>query len=145
MKDLNIGYYYLRYKGKSKMAIKDVVAGNAKVSDIARNLIYARIYARKGDIQGVQTFSNAATIYAEILGQDVSERVENLVGKILRLGYQNALTIEIDYAENYAKTFNSLERDICLESAQKYAKILGQDISAKVAEIRALMPKPSIN
>lgn len=95
----------------------------------------ARGYALKGDTSTMYGVLDLTDIYGRISGQDTSEERK----KIEYLGQTAAVPVKLSSAIEYALDEKTFLAKTCLDLAIKYAEITNQDISAQVAEIKALI------
>jgi len=103
---------------------------------ISRYLLTARYHAESGE----------ARIMEEILSllkdvPSIDDQISKQIQKIRDFGYLNAIPVELSVASYFAGKGQVSRMEDFLSSAIEYAGRSQQDISAKVAEIRALIKK----
>ncbi len=103
-------------------------------SDIADALEGARVWAIQGAAPEMETLLASAQRYAITGGRDISKQVE----RIAKLGYRNAIPVTLADARRRAKEEDASLMESALEEAQRYAILARRDISAVVADIRAI-------
>src|SRR3989339_680711 len=129
-----------RYAREVKEDISEKVAeivGIGYKNGLELELAEARKFAESGDASSMGINLLIAWKCATYLGEDISERVDKIEG----IGYKNGLELELAEARKFAVSGDALSMENNLYRAQEYATIVEEDISQKVAEIRALLPQ----
>lgn len=104
-------------------------------------LISARTCAEKGDVTIMMVYIGIIERSALKIRADVSEEIS----KIEAIGYKNALPIELINARTYAEKGNITIMRFCIDIVERCALRLGVDISAEIAEIKAIGYKNAIS
>lgn len=111
--------------------------------DIERELETARTLAESGRIYGMEYCFLSARRHAQRAGEDISEPeredISEQITKIGNVGYGNGTQVNLDYARTFAKSDNKPGMENHISYAQRYAGIVGQDISEQVDGIRSLV------
>ncbi|GEM_PF-3785975 len=98
-------------------------------------LTKANNYAQQGDILGMMIALDTASLWSKHLQQDISTyRTE-----IEYNGYTNALPLILTEAKEYIDQNQINQAQHCLTEAERYAKIIREDISKEIKELKNLM------
>jgi len=127
------------YARKVILYISDKVDEIKKIGyreSIPVQLDYARERALAGNASSMVIHLRTAEGYASKIGQDISDKVD----EIKEICYRASLPETLDTAEKLAKVGDAYLTELCLKKAQGYASKIGQDISDEVCKIRALLP-----
>ncbi len=98
-------------------------------------LAKANTYAQQGEILGMMIALDTASLWSQHLRQDISTYRTEIEHK----GYTNALPLILSEAREYITQNQIDQAQHCLTEAEKYAKIVHEDISNKTREIKRLM------
>ncbi|MBT3324560.1 hypothetical protein HN681_00125 [archaeon] len=98
-------------------------------------LAEAREDAEEGDAEEMEVYLSSASRYAEEIGVDISEQIN----EIENLGYKNAIPLNLAEARSCAEDGEISNMQIILGMANDYAHKIGQDISTEVTGIEALV------
>jgi len=98
----------------------------------------ARRHAELGDVLDMEISIERAQKYAEKLGVDIFDQVE----EIKKIGYRKAIPLKLEAARKSAELGDALRMEECLNFAQKYAEKCGEKIPDQVvAEIYEIYKK----
>ncbi|MCX6710119.1 MAG: hypothetical protein NTV63_04190 [Candidatus Woesearchaeota archaeon] len=95
----------------------------------------ARKHAEKGEVCYMNFFLTSAKDHAAGIGKDISAKVAELE----TIGYTNGIPVELAYAREYAEERDVHGMNFSLILVNDYAAKIGKDMTAEVAEIRAII------
>lgn len=105
-----------------------------KLNEQTSCLLTARYHAEAGEARIMEDILSLV-IDAPSLDDEVSKQIK----EISNLGYLKAIPVELSVASYFASKGDVTRTEYFLSSATEYAGRSQQDISARVAEIRALI------
>jgi len=134
---LSIAWKCATYLGENISERVDKIEGIGYKNGLELELAEARKFAESGDTLSMGNNLFIAQKCATYLREDISERVD----EIERIGLKNGLEPDLAEARKFAVYGDASSMENYLNRAQEYATIVEEDISQKVAEIRALLPQ----
>ncbi len=95
--------------------------------------------ADKGNPDTMQAFLDEASEKANMLREDIRDRVKT----IRQTGYEKALQVELEQADNFAQTGNTRMADLHLKIAETHAAELGNVAMERVERERSRLGVPT--
>ena len=130
---LSIAWKCATYLGENISERVDKIEGIGYKNGLELELAEARKFAESGDTLSMGNNLFIAQKCATYLREDISERVD----EIERIGLKNGLEPDLAEARKFAVYGDASSMENYLNRAQEYATIIDEDISERVAEIRA--------